>query len=78
MPEVSLFMSIAELQNLSKREKLQLFACLWETLVPSAEGSEVSEFEKSLLDGRLAQLRYGESGVHEWDDVKMNIGSGNS
>jgi len=78
MWEVSLIMSIAELQNLSKKEKFQLFEYLWETLVPSAEGAEVSEFEKSLLDERLARLQSGESRVHEWDDVKMNIGSGNS
>lgn len=70
-------MSIAELQNLSKREKFQLFEYLWETLVPSAEGAEVSAFEKHLLDERLARLQSGDSTIHEWDDVKMNIGSGN-
>jgi len=67
-------MSIMEVRNLSLREKFQLFEYLWETLVPSVEGAEVSEFERNLLDERLARLHSGEAKVHEWDDVKGNIG----
>jgi len=66
-------MSIMEVQNLSLPKKLQLSRYLWETLVPSAEGAEVSEFEKNLLDERLDRLHSGEAKVHEWDDAKGNI-----
>ncbi len=67
-------MSIAEIQSLPLREKLQIFEAIWNDLSARVEQMEVSKVERELLDSRIERIRKGEVEVHDWDTVKHSIG----
>lgn len=67
-------MSIAEIQNLPLRQKLQILEVLWNDLNERAEAMGVTPVERELLDHRLARVRDEEVEIHEWDSVKKNLG----
>ena len=68
-------MTIADVKKLPVEEKLRLMEALWLDLREHADQAEIPEAHRKLLDERRARVESGEARLHNWDDVKDNIGN---
>ena len=68
-------MTIADVKKLPVEEKLRLMEALWLDLREHADQAEIPEAHRKLLDERPARVESGEARLHNWDDVKDNIGN---
>jgi len=62
---------ISRVRGLSTADRLELIGAVWETLSP--EDVPVTEVEKSLLDGRLADLENNPEDQSPWSEVQMRL-----
>ena len=67
-------MSVAEISQLSVREKLQIMEALWLDLRARIEPMGIPPEHEALLDARRARVESGAAALHEWDDVKHTLG----
>ena len=68
-------MTVADVKKLPVEEKLRLMEALWLDLREHADQAEIPEAHRKLLDERRARVESGEAQLHNWDDVKDNIGN---
>jgi putative addiction module component (TIGR02574 family) len=68
-------MTIAEIHQLSLREKLQIMEAIWEDLRAQAGTVPVPNWHKELLDARHQAVAEGREEVLDWDNVKNSLGS---
>jgi putative addiction module component (TIGR02574 family) len=68
-------MTVADVKKLPVEEKLRLMEALWLDLREHADQAEIPEAHRKLLDERRARVESGEARLHNWDDVKDNIGN---
>ena len=68
-------MSIAQVNKLPLREKLQIMEAIWRDLGEHVEKCDVPPEHRELLDRRRAQVNEGKSVLKDWDTVKHTIGS---
>lgn len=67
-------MSTSEVLRLPLRERLQIMEALWDDLRERADGFDIPQDQKDLLDFRRARVASGESKILDWDRVKHSIG----
>ena len=67
-------MSLAEVAELSLREKLQIMEAIWADLSARVGQFEIPPEHLELLDSRRTRVASGVSKLHDWDSVKHTIG----
>ena len=69
-------MSVADISQLSLREKFEVMQAIWTELQTRLENSQdLPESHKELLDARRQRARAGASKLLNWDEVKNSIGT---
>ena len=68
-------MSIAEVNKLPLREKLQIMEAIWRDMSEHADKCDVPFEHRELLDRRRAQVAEGKSVLKDWNSAKHTIGS---
>lgn len=68
-------MTVAEIQQLSLREKLQIMEVIWEDLRETADQLALPQEHQRLLDARRERAASGKAVIFDWDQVKSTIGS---
>ncbi len=67
-------MSLAEIDKLSLREKLQIMEAIWEDLRERADRLEVPREHRELLASRRERVASGQAELRDWDAVKQSLG----
>ena len=67
-------MSIAEVQALPLRDKLQIMEEIWNDMRRRVENLSAPDAHRQLLDARRARVRSGAAALRNWDEVKHSIG----
>jgi hypothetical protein len=63
-------MTVADIANLSLREKLQVMVAIWEELRGHVNVMDVPVEHQQILDARRARIDAGKSKLLDWDQVK--------
>jgi putative addiction module component (TIGR02574 family) len=66
-------MSIAELRNLPRSEKLKIIEALWEDLSSDSDALESPVWHTAELDSTVRDFEEGKIEVLEWDDAKRQL-----
>jgi len=68
-------MSIDEVKQLDITERIILVEEIWDSIAKEQEQEHVglSEYEKEILDARLASLANGTDTLMSWDELKSKI-----
>ena len=64
-------MSVTEISQLPLLEKLQIMEVIWEDLRQRADGIDVSQADRELLDQRRARAETGQSRILDWDSATV-------
>ena len=67
-------MSIAEVNSLTLREKLQVMETIWADLREQVERLQVPREHLELLDQRRSRVARGEACLYDWDAVRHTLG----
>ena len=67
-------MSIAEVNKLTLREKLQIMEAIWIDLRQHVDALDAPQEHRDLLDSRRNRVASGHAALHDWDQVKHTIG----
>jgi hypothetical protein len=67
-------MSIAEVNKLTLREKLQIMEAIWVDLRQHVDVLDAPKEHRDLLDSRRGRVDSGQAALHDWDQVKHTIG----
>ncbi|NQZ67607.1 MAG: addiction module protein [Lentisphaeria bacterium] len=67
-------MTIADLQNLSLHEKLQIMEAIWLDLRDHADTCPIPAEHLEILEKRRERLSSGEASIRDWDQIKNSIG----
>lgn len=65
--------AVAELKQMTVREKIQLMEALWDDLCGAEETIPVADWHRALLDERQRQVAGGEAKFIDWDAAKERI-----
>lgn len=68
-------MSIDEIKMLDITERIILVEEIWDSIAKEQEKVELSEYEKEVLDTRLASLEDNPNDLLSWDDIKNKLRS---
>ena len=66
-------MSIDEIKQLDITERIILVEEIWDSIAKEQEHVSLSEYEKEILDARLASLENGTDTLMSWDELKSKI-----
>ena len=66
-------MSIDEIKMLDVSERIILVEEIWDSIVKEQDNVGLSEYEKSVLDERLASLENSSETLMSWDQMKDKI-----
>lgn len=66
-------MSIDEIKQLDITERIILVEEIWDSIAKEQESVGLSEYEKEVLDARLASLEKNPNNLMSWDDIKNKI-----
>ncbi|MEA1953055.1 MAG: addiction module protein [Campylobacterota bacterium] len=66
-------MSIDEIKQLDITERIILVEEIWDSIAKEQESVGLSEYEKSILDERLASLESNTDNLMSWDEMKAKI-----
>ena len=66
-------MSIAEVNKLTLREKLQIMEAIWIDLRQHVDALDAPPEHRDLLDSRRDRVASGQAALHDWDQVKHTI-----
>lgn len=67
-------MSIAEVNKLTLREKLQFMEAIWNDLREHVDALDAPKAHRELLDSRRERVASGSASIRDWDQVKHTIG----
>lgn len=68
-------MSIDEIKMLDISERIILVEEIWDSITKEQGSVGLSEYEKSVLDDRLASLENNADNLMSWDEMKAKIRS---
>ena len=66
-------MSIDEIKQLDITERIILVEEIWDSIAKEQDSVGLSEYEKSILDERLAALKSNSDNLMSWDEMKAKI-----
>ena len=66
-------MSIDEIKQLDITERIILVEEIWDSIAKEQEHVSLSEYEKEILDARLASLENDTDTLMSWDELKSKI-----
>ena len=66
-------MSIDEIKQLDITERILLVEEIWDSIAKEQEKVGLSEYEKEVLDARLASLNENPNNLMSWDEIKTKI-----
>ncbi len=66
-------MSIDEIKQLDIAERIILVEEIWDSIAKEQESVSLSEYEKNVLDARLASLENNPDTLTTWDEIKNRI-----
>ena len=66
-------MSIDEIKQLDITERILLVEEIWDSIAREQENVGVSEYEKEILDTRLALLEENSNTLMSWDEIKSKL-----
>lgn len=66
-------MSIDEIKQLDITERILLVEEIWDSIANEQENVGLSEYEKEVLDTRLASLENNSDNLMSWDEIKNKI-----
>ncbi len=66
-------MSIDEIKMLDISERIILVEEIWDSIAKEQDNVGLSEYEKSVLDERLASLENNPDTLMSWDEMKDKI-----
>ena len=65
--------SVEEIMHLDIAERIVLVEEIWDSLAREEVDIPLSEYEKDILDARLASLEADPNNLISWDDIKKRI-----
>ena len=68
-------MSIDEIKMLDITERIMLVEEIWDSIAKEQESVVLSEYEKEVLDARLASLDENPNDLLSWDEIKSKLRS---
>ena len=68
-------MSIDEIKLLDISERIILVEEIWDSIAEEQENLALSEYEKKILDKRLASLKENPKKLISWSEIKSKIRS---
>lgn len=66
-------MSIDEIKMLDITERIMLVEEIWDSIAKEQDNVKLSEYEKEILDIRLASLENNSDNLMTWDEIKNKI-----
>ena len=66
-------MSIDEIKTLDVSERIILVEEIWDSIAQEQDSLVLSDYEKQVLDARLASLDENPDILLSWDDIKTKI-----
>lgn len=66
-------MSIDEIKQLDVTERILLVEEIWDSIANEQENVGLCEYEKEVLDARLASLEKDSYTLMSWDEIKNKI-----
>ncbi|MCF6245400.1 MAG: addiction module protein [Sulfurovum sp.] len=66
-------MSIDEIKQLDITERIILVEEIWDSIAKEQEHVSLSQYEKEILDARLASLENTTDTLISWDELKSKI-----
>ena len=66
-------MSIDEIKTLDITERIILVEEIWDSIANEQDSLGLSEYEKEILDARLASLKKNPDNLISWDEIKNKI-----
>ena len=66
-------MSIDEIKQLDITERILLVEEIWDSIAKEQEHLGLSEYEKEILDTRLASLDENPNNLMSWDEIKSKL-----
>ena len=66
-------MSIDEIKQLDITERILLVEEIWDSIAKEQENLGLSEYEKEILDTRLASLEENPNNLMSWDEMKRKL-----
>jgi len=66
-------MSIDEIKQLDITERILLVEEIWDSIAKEQKSVGLSEYEKDVLDTRLASLEENPNTLMSWDEIKTKI-----
>ena len=66
-------MSIDEIKMLDITERIILVEEIWDSIAKEQKSVGLSEYEKDILDARLASLEDSPDKLISWDEIKAKI-----
>ena len=66
-------MSIDEIKQLDITERILLVEEIWDSIAKEQENLSLSDYEKELLDTRLASLEENPNNLMSWDEIKSKL-----
>ena len=66
-------MSIDEIKQLDITERILLVEEIWDSIAQEQEQVSLSEYEKKVLDERLASLENDQDDLMSWNELKSKI-----
>ncbi len=66
-------MSIDEIKQLDITERILLVEEIWDSIAKEQEHLVLSQYEKEILDTRLASLEENPKNLMLWDEIKTKI-----
>jgi len=66
-------MSIDEIKMLDITERIMLVEEIWDSIAKEQDSLALSDYEKKILDERLASLKNNPTSLISWDEIKTRI-----
>jgi putative addiction module component (TIGR02574 family) len=67
-------MSAADIEAMTRAERLKTMELIWDSLIRDAESVESPAWHGEILKGRLEKIRKGESKFLDLDEVRQRLG----
>ncbi len=66
-------MSIDEIKMLDITERIMLVEEIWDSIAKEQDSLSLSDYEKKILDERLASLQNDPSNLVSWSEIKNRV-----
>jgi len=66
-------MSIDEIKMLDITERIMLVEEIWDSIAKEQDSLALSDYEKKILDERLASLKNNPNNLLSWNEIKKRV-----